>query len=119
MRFSTARRRELALKAQKGDAAFWQYHELLFDAQGEDEGLARPNLAALADKLGVDMARFKAALDGHVHAASVKADADAAAAAGVNGTPAFTINDYYLSGAQPAAAFRKLIRLALKDRKKP
>ncbi|RYZ08332.1 MAG: hypothetical protein EOO73_07725 [Myxococcales bacterium] len=107
--------------AQKGAVAFWKYHDALFEAQGVDGGLSRPNLDHLADELGLDMARFKSALDAHVHAAKVKADADAAEAAGINGTPAFVVNDYYLSGAQPAAAFRKLIRLALNDRqrKKP
>jgi hypothetical protein len=29
------------------------------------------------------------------------------------------INDYYLSGAQPAPAFKKLIKRALSDKKKP
>jgi protein-disulfide isomerase len=105
--------------AQKGPDAFWKYHDELFEAQGEEDGLSRPNLEQLAEKMGVDMTRFKAALDAHLHAAKVKTDADAAAAAEINGTPSFVINDYALSGAQPAGAFRKLIRLALKDKKKP
>jgi protein-disulfide isomerase len=104
--------------AQKGPAAFWHYHDLLFEAQA-DPGLERATLDALADKLGLDMARFKAALDGRVHQAKVDADAEAASNAGINGTPAFVINDYYLSGAQPVAAFRKLVKLALKTRAKP
>ena len=49
----------------------------------------------------------------------VKRDATEAATIGVNGTPSFLINDYYLSGAQPAAAFRRLIKRALADAKKP
>lgn len=102
--------------AQKGVAAFWSYHDLLFEAQSETGGLERDNLTRLAVTLGVDPQRFMAALDGHVHAAKVKADADAAGAAGINGTPAFVINDYYLSGAQPAPAFKKLIKKALKAR---
>jgi protein-disulfide isomerase len=105
--------------AQKGPDAFWKYHDLLFEAQGIDGGLARTGLDEMADKLGLDMARFKAALDSHAHEALVKADADAASTAGINGTPGFLVNDYYVSGAQPAGAFRKVIRLALKDRKKP
>jgi protein-disulfide isomerase len=99
--------------AQKGAAAFWQYHDLLFEAQA-DPGLGRATLDALADRLGLDMVRFQAALDNHVHQAKVNADAEAASKAGINGTPGFVINDYYLSGAQPPAAFRKLVRLALK-----
>jgi len=106
--------------AQQGAAGFWKYHDALFEAQGQDGGLERVNLEALADKLGVDMTRFKAALDTHAHQAKVQADGAAANQAGVNGTPAFVINDYYLSGAQPLPAFKKLVTLALKDgSKKP
>jgi protein-disulfide isomerase len=100
--------------AQKGVAAFWSYHDLLFEAQSEPDGLGRDNLTRLALTLGIDLPRFEAALDGHIHAAKVKADADVAGAAGIDGTPAFVINGYYLSGAQPASAFRKLIKKALK-----
>jgi len=105
--------------AQKGAAGFWAYHDMLYAAQGEPEGLERVNLDILADKLGLDMARFKAALDDHIHQAKVQEDIEAANKAGINGTPAFVINDYYLSGAQPSSAFRKLIKRALSDKKKP
>ena len=105
--------------AQKGAAAFWAYHDLLYDAQGEPDGLERVNLDALADKLGLDMARFTAALDQHIHQAKVQEDIDAANDIGINGTPAFLINDYYLSGAQPTPAFKKLIKLGLSQKKKP
>jgi protein-disulfide isomerase len=107
------------LKAQKGDVAFWAYHDALFDAQAEPEGLSRDNLRRLALAAGADMARFDAALDRQVHTAKVSADADVANRVGINGTPAFVINDYYLSGAQPYEAFKKLVLLALKNRKKP
>ncbi len=105
--------------AQKGATAFWAYHDLLYQAQGEPDGLDRVNLDTLADKLGLDMARFTAALDNHVHQAKVQADMDAAQKIGINGTPAFVINDYYLSGAQPIGAFRRVVKRALSDLKKP
>jgi protein-disulfide isomerase len=106
--------------AQKGQAAFWAYHDLLYQAQGsETDALARVNLDEMADKLGLNMARFKDALDKHIHHAKVQEDLDAANAIGINGTPAFLINDYFLSGAQPAPAFRKLIKLALAAKAKP
>ena len=104
---------------QKGAPAFWQYHDMLYEAQDTEGGLERVSLDFLADKLGLDMARFTAALDQHTHAAKVQADATVASAMGISGTPEFLINDYALSGAQPAAAFRRLIRRALADAKKP
>lgn len=106
------------VRAQKGNAAFWQYHDLLYAAQSEPEGLSRIGLDALADKLGLDLGRFKAALDGHVHAAKIDADMAAASHAEIDGTPTFLINDYVVSGAQPVPVFRRLITRALADRKK-
>ena len=48
------------------------------------------------------MDKFKAALDTNAHKAEIDADAKAGNDAGISGTPAFVINGYYISGAQPA-----------------
>jgi protein-disulfide isomerase len=101
--------------AQKGNAAFWQFHDKLFESQATPGGLERANLEKIAQELGADMTKFKAALDTNKHKAKVDADAKAGNDAGINGTPAFVINGYYLSGAQPAAAFKKIINKALKE----
>jgi predicted DsbA family dithiol-disulfide isomerase len=63
------------------------------------------------------MDKWKAALDGQVHKADVDADAKAANDAGISGTPAFVINGYFLSGAQPYPKFKKLIERALAEAK--
>jgi protein-disulfide isomerase len=101
--------------AQKGNTAFWKFHDKLFESQGGEEGLKRPNLEKIAGELGLNMDKFKAALDSGSHKAKVDADMKLGNDAGINGTPAFVINGYYLSGAQPAAAFKKLINRALKE----
>jgi protein-disulfide isomerase len=98
--------------AQKGSAAFWKFHDKLFEAQPD---IQRPKLEAIAQDLGLDMDKFKAALDSGKHKAKIEADSKAGNAAGINGTPAFVINGYFLSGAQPEAAFKKLINRALKE----
>ena len=100
---------------QKGNTGFWRFHDELFDHQ--EAGIGREELEKIAARIGLDMVRFRAALDSHEHLAKVEADAKQANEAGVNGTPAFVINGYFLSGAQPAPAFRKLIRLALAEKK--
>jgi predicted DsbA family dithiol-disulfide isomerase len=61
------------------------------------------------------MAKFKAALDSNKHKAQVEADMEAAKKAGVSGTPAFTVNGYFISGAQPFAKFDKTIKYAMKQ----
>jgi len=101
--------------AQKGAKAFWEFHDKLFEAQGTPDGIKRPNLEKLAESMGVDMTRFKAALDKSSHQAVIDADMDAAKKAGISGTPAFAINGYFLSGAQPYPAFKRVIQRALKE----
>jgi len=102
--------------AQKGNAAFWKMHDKLFEVQGTSEdAIKRPGLEKIAQDIGLNMDKFKAALDSSAHKAKIEADTKIGNDAGINGTPAFVINGYYLSGAQPAAAFKKLINRALKD----
>jgi protein-disulfide isomerase len=101
-------------KAQRGNQAFWAFHDKLFENQ-KDDGLKRPALERYARELGLDMARFNRALDQRTHKAFVDADVRAAEDAGLRGTPQFVINGYLLKGAQPYGAFRRIIRRALQD----
>ncbi len=100
--------------AQKGNDGYWKCHAKLFETQAD---LKRPALDKVATDLGLDMGKFKAALDNRTHKAKVEKDAQIANKAGISGTPAFVINGYYLSGAQPFPAFKKLINRALKEAK--
>lgn len=102
--------------AQKGSAAFWTFHDKLFAAEGADEARTdRPSLEKIAQEIGLDMDKFKTALDTNKHKAKIDSDTEMGNKAGINGTPAFVINGYYISGAQPEAAFKKLINRALKE----
>ncbi len=100
--------------AQKGDKAFWAYHDLLFANQ---KTLSRENLEKFAEQLGgIDMKAFKAALDSGKHKAAVDADMAAVTKAGARiGTPSFFINGKLIQGAQPFAAFKVAIDEALKN----
>ncbi len=100
---------------QKGPTGFWKMHDALYNAQGTQDGIKRENLEKLAQEQGLDMAKFKNALDNSTHKAEIDADTAAGKAAGVSGTPAFFINGYSLSGAQPYPKFRKLIEKALQE----
>ncbi len=100
---------------QKGDEAFWQYHDKLFAGQ-KSPGLAQEQLEKYAGEIGgVDMAKFKKALDSRTHKARVEVDVAAAKKVGINGTPGFVVNGYFISGAQQYGAFKKAIKLAQKD----
>ena len=102
---------------QKGDKAFWAYHDKLFASQKAPGGVKRENLEKFAAELGVNMAAFKKALDARTHKARVEEDVAAAKKAQISGTPAFSINGYFVSGAQPYGAFKRAIKLAQKDLK--
>ena len=102
--------------AQKGNAAFWKFHDKLFEAAGSGpDAIKRPALEKIAEEVGLNMDKFKAALDSSAHKAKLDSDTKLGNDAGISGTPAFVINGYYLSGAQPAASFKKLINKALKE----
>jgi protein-disulfide isomerase len=110
---------------QKGKDAFWKYHDMLFEKQGTPDGLKRAALENYAEPLGLDMAKFKSALDSNANKAFVDSESKVADAAGISGTPAFVIgsiekgkiNGYYISGAQPFGKFKKVIEKALKEAK--
>jgi protein-disulfide isomerase len=63
------------------------------------------------------MGKWKTALDTQSHKPEVEADAKVGNDNGINGTPAFLINGYFINGAQPFAKFRKLIDRALAEAK--
>ncbi|MCS6898861.1 MAG: thioredoxin domain-containing protein [Polyangiaceae bacterium] len=108
---------------QKGPDAFWKYHDILFEKQKEPNALLRPALESYAEQIGLDMVKFKKALDTNVHKPLVDADSKVADDAGISGTPAFiiTVNNkpegYFISGAQPFPKFKKIIDRALKEAK--
>jgi protein-disulfide isomerase len=100
-------------RAEKGDAAFWKIHDLMFKDQGLDGALSAEMFAKYASQLQLDPARLASAQsDGHFDAV-LEDDQKLAQSAGINGTPAFVINGYYLSGAQPLSAFKRIVRYAL------
>jgi protein-disulfide isomerase len=97
--------------AQKGNQGFWSYHDRLF---ANPAAIKRPDLERHARELGLDLQRFRRALDERTHKARVERDLSVGQSAALGGTPGFVINGYFVSGAQPFAAFDKVIKRALK-----
>ena len=101
-------------KEQRGNDGFWAMHDRLLSGENR---LSRAALDGYARAMGLDMAKWGAALDARAHAAIIEKDARAAGEAGITGTPAFLIGDYFVSGAQPFSKFRKVIERVLRERK--
>ncbi len=101
---------EAALAA--GDQGkFWEMHDKLF---GNQKALKRADLEKYAQELGLDMSKFKAALDSGAMKEQIKKDQDLGRKVGARGTPTFFINGKKLVGAQPFENFKKMIDEALK-----
>jgi hypothetical protein len=90
--------------AANAQGKFFPMYDLLFANQA-GEGLTRPKIDEYAQKIGLDMDKFKKDVDSNAYQAKIKADQDLAQSIGMGGTPAFVINGKKLSGAQPPAQF--------------
>jgi protein-disulfide isomerase len=96
---------EAALAAHE-QGKFWQMHDKMFANQ---TALERQNLESYAEQIGLDMNRFRAALDQGKFKAQVKKEHDQGTTAGISGTPSFVINGKLVVGAQPFDDFKKVI----------
>ncbi|MGB5284690.1 MAG: thioredoxin domain-containing protein, partial [Polyangiales bacterium] len=92
--------------SQGGNDKFWEVHDTLFANQ---KALGRPELEGYAGKAGLDAAKVKKALDEGTHKAAIDGDQALATQLGARGTPYFFVNGRQLRGAQPFAAFQKVI----------
>ena len=75
--------------AAQAQGKFWQMHDWMYQHQRE---LNRDPLEKAAASLGMDVAKFKAALDNPATEARVQADAQAAQTVSVSATPTFFVN---------------------------
>ncbi|MSP70700.1 MAG: thioredoxin [Myxococcales bacterium] len=85
---------------------FWEMHDKLFENQ---KALTRPDLETYATAIGLDMVKFKGALDSNKFKSQVELDAKLAAKVGARGTPNFFVNGTQLTGARPFDAFKTII----------
>jgi protein-disulfide isomerase len=85
---------------------FWAMHDLLFTNRTK---MKREDVVAHANDLGLDVAKFEAALDDPATAARVKADKAFGISLGVRGTPSFFVNGRSFSGALPPEKLGEII----------
>lgn len=85
---------------------FWEMHDKMYANQRQ---IKRPDLEKYAQELGLNMSKFKAALDNNAFDAQIAQDQKEAMKLGSRGTPGFFINGLKVSGAQPFARFKSVI----------
>ena len=97
---------EAALAAGE-QGKFWEMHDVLFKNQ---KAMTRQDVEKYAQDLGLDLAKFKAALDQGTYKAQVTQDMDLGKKFGVRGTPSFFINGKWQRGApRTIEGLKKLI----------
>ena len=89
---------------------FWDMHDRLLAQQTR---LDRSSLEEHAQLLGLDMTRFRAALDQGQHRSQVAADVQVASDAGVDGTPTMFVNGEILVGLRPVEVIKAKVADAL------
>jgi protein-disulfide isomerase len=113
---------EASLCAAKQSAeAFWEMHERLFAGQSDWSGKDNANdvFKGYASEIGLDAAAFAACLDSGDTEPEMQAQYQEGQARGVTGVPAFFINDWSISGAQPFSVFQSTIDKALSGQHPP
>jgi protein-disulfide isomerase len=98
-----------AAEAAGDQGAFWDMHDLLL---GNQHALTPADLVGYAERLGLDVDRFAAALSEHAGAARVAEDVDSADLSGVSGTPTFFINGRRHYGAYDIATLAAAVKAA-------
>ena len=88
-----------AAEAAGGQGRFWEMHDQLFEHQ---DRLEDADLHGYAAELGLDVERFDQELAAHTYAPRVEEDLSGGDRSGVNGTPAFYINDVRYDGSYQA-----------------
>ena len=85
----------LEAHTQKGDRGFWQMHDKLMENQGS---LTRETLERLAKELGLNMRKFRRALDEDKYAAVIDRDVALGSKLHIPGTPSYFMNGRFMAG---------------------
>lgn len=88
-----------AALAAGAQGKFWEYHDLLFEKTDRQE---RADLESYARQLGLDVDRFRKALDDRTYRSEVELAQSIGRSLGVTGTPTLVINGQMVVGPNPA-----------------
>lgn len=104
-----------AAEAAGAQDKFWEYHDMLFEKQDEWVNAPDPKtfFTQYARSLGLDTAKFDAAMNGGDSNTEVRRDYQSGAKVGVNSTPTFFLNGTKLSVAPTVDAFTAELDKAL------
>ncbi len=104
-----------------GNEKFWAYLDRLFEITPANNGLSAEELPKIAQFVGLDKTKFEQCLQSGKYAAHVAEDLADATKSGGQGTPYTVViaqngKKFVVSGAQPYAAVKSIIDIALSER---
>jgi protein-disulfide isomerase len=106
-----------AARCAGDQGAYLDMHDVLFERQMEWSGQEPTSIfVGFAEELGLDADTFESCLTSGKYESAVSADLDQGIQLGVTGTPAFFINGYAVSGAQPYSLFEQAIESLLAEK---
>jgi len=88
----------VGVQCAKRQAAFWLFHDVTFDHQGD---LGGDRLLSIANQLKLDRNTFAQCLENEAVWEEVRTQVEQGRAAGLNGTPTFFVNGKQLPSAHP------------------
>jgi len=94
---------------------FWEYHDLLFEHQGEEDISSADKLVELAGMIELDTGQFRECVETHKHKADIEHDYNDGVKQGIYGTPTFFINNKKIVGPKPFKEFKKIIDEELEE----
>jgi protein-disulfide isomerase len=94
---------------------FWQYHDYLFNHQGQEGSswATAEHQKEFAKAVGLNAAQFSQCLDSRKYKQEVLDETSSGRSYGVTGTPTVFVNGAAIVGAQPNASFTAAIDSAL------
>jgi len=95
-----------AARCAGDQAKFWEYHDVLFERSPK---IAPQDLKQYAQELKLNATAFDQCLDSGKYTAEVDKDFQEGVGLGLTGTPSFFINGKQIVGAQPLAAFQRVV----------
>ena len=96
-------------------AAFWKFHDWIFDHQNEVTGKnLKDMVVAFSGGQGLDISKIAACMDSHATAAEVSASEQVARLLEVRQTPTFFINGRKIEGALPWTNLKSLVDYELR-----
>ena len=96
-----------AAEAAAAQDKFWQMHDYLFEHQ---KALDDSHLLEYAQKVGLDIGRFKKEISGHIYAPLINESLKNGIDSGVEGTPTFFVNGVHYEDSWDLDTFSNVLK---------